>query len=237
MQFYFVNWLAFDNHIPEVYLIMIRHWTDAFLLAVMGGICISVGGTAFLSTDNKITGTILFAVGLFTICTMGFNLFTGKVSYVLNHKPLYIAEVFIVWFGNLAGTSLTAGSLSLTRIGEKLSERASQLCSIKLEDNLLSTFILAIFCNLLIFIAIDGFKNNPHTVGKYIGLLFGVSVFIFSGFEHSIADMFYFSMGNVWSIKALIFIIVISLGNTVGGLIIPILRIAHKKLDKSAKTE
>lgn len=209
----------------------VKHWADTFLLAVMGGICIALGGTAFLSTENSLVGTLLFTIGLFTICTMEFNLFTGKVAYLLNNKPKYIFDVFIVWLGNFVGTFLTSWILSLTRIGENLINRASQICEIKLNDNLLSTFILAVFCNLLIFIAVDGFKNNPHTIGKYLGLIFGVAVFIYCGFEHSIADMFYFSIGNAWSAKSLVFLIVITFGNTIGGIIIPALRLIHNKLN------
>lgn len=60
----------------------------------------------------------------------------------------------------------------------------------------MSLFILGIFCNLLIFVAVDGFKENPHEIGKYLSLFFGVSVFIICGFEHCVADMFYFSLGT-----------------------------------------
>ena len=71
---------------------------------------------------------------------------------------------------------------------------------------------------MLIFIAVDGYKNNPHEVGKYLALFFGVVVFILSGFEHSVADMFYISCANAWNGDMLLRVIVISLGNAVGGI-------------------
>lgn len=46
-------------------------------------------------------------------------------------------------------------------------------------------------------------------------------VFILSGYEHSVADMFYFTMAGAWSAKAFLYIIVISIGNLVGGALIP----------------
>ena len=55
---------------------------SAFLDAVLAGICIGIGGTVFLSCESKIAGAVFFCVGLFAICTFGFNLFTGKVGYV-----------------------------------------------------------------------------------------------------------------------------------------------------------
>jgi len=56
-------------------------------------------------------------------------------------------------------------------------------------------------------------------------------VFILSGYEHSIADMFYFTMGNAWGAKAFLYILVISAGNLVGGSLIPF---AKKYLSEEA---
>lgn len=209
---------------------MLKHCVDTFLYAIIGGLCIGLGATAYLCTENVIFGSLLFTLGLFAICTMGFNLFIGKVSYILEKRPYRFIELPLIWLGNLIGTAGLALLLSLTRVGESLSERAAELCRIKLGDNPLSVFILAIFCNLLIFIAVDGFKNNPHPLGKYLGLFLGVIAFIFCSYEHCIANMFYFAAGGAWSINALLYLIIITVGNSVGGLLIPICRIAHNKL-------
>lgn len=209
---------------------MVKHWFDTFLYSVIAGICIGIGGTAFLNVSNSIYGTFLFTVGLFTICAFGFNLYTGKVAYVFDNKPAYIIDVILIWLGNFAGTFLMAWLMSFTRVGGKLCEKASALCETKMNDGLLSMFILGIFCNMLIFIAVDVFKKNPHEVGKYLGLVFGVMAFIACGFEHSVADMYYFSMANAWSPKALLWVFVVTLGNAVGGVLIPLFRMAHEKL-------
>ena len=50
-----------------------------FVYAILAGVSIAIGGTVFLSVENKMIGALLFTVGLFTVCTFGFNLFTGKV--------------------------------------------------------------------------------------------------------------------------------------------------------------
>lgn len=209
---------------------MFKKFFDTFFYAVMGGICIALGGTAFLVTQNNAIGAVLFTVGLFTICTMGFNLYTGKVAYSIGQKPIYLVDLILIWLGNLSGTFISAFALSFTRIGESMKERAVGICNTKLSDNLISMFILAIFCNILIYIAVEGYKNNPHEAGKYLSLFFGVVVFIFCGFEHSIADMFYISVANMWSAKALLYVFVVSLGNAVGGMLIPAFKIVHKKL-------
>ncbi len=200
---------------------MKKHLRD-FVLAVLAGMCIAVGGTIFLSLDNKVLGAFLFTVGLFTICVNGFNLFTGKVGYALDNPPSYLLFLANVWLGNLVGTWLVAALLGFTRIGAALQDKASFLCDTKLGDSALSVFILAIFCNLLMYIAVDGFKNNQHEIGKYLGLFFGVVVFILCGFEHCVANMFYFSMAGVWDLHTLVWLLIMTAGNCVGGLLIPV---------------
>ena len=194
-----------------------------FLYGVAAGICIAIVGTVFLSVENKVIGALFFTVGLFTICTFGLNLFTGKVCYLFENDRRYALQLIPIWLGNLAGTWLTAMLLQQTRIAG-ISARAAEMCESKLNDSLLSIFILSVFCNFLIFIAVDGFRNNPHEVGKYLALFFGVMVFILCGFEHCVANMFYISMAGAWSGRALLFLLVNTAGNAAGGWILPLLR-------------
>ena len=133
----------------------------SFLYAVAAGLCIAVGGTVFLSVENKTLGAFFFTVALFTICTFGLNLFTGKVCYLFDNDKNYLIDVLIIWLGNLVGTYGSSLLLGATRIAG-ISARAAELCQVKLDDSLLSVFILGIFCNLLICIGVDGYKNNPH---------------------------------------------------------------------------
>ena len=58
------------------------NWGKCFFSGCVAGLCIALGGTVFLSSDSKILGAVLFTVGLFTICTFEFSLFTGKVCYL-----------------------------------------------------------------------------------------------------------------------------------------------------------
>ncbi len=200
-----------------------------FVFAIIAGAAISIGGAAFLSVDSKVLGSVLFTVGLFTVCTFGLNLYTGKVCYVFENKIGYALDVAIIWLGNLVGTFLCAQLFLMTRVGPAMAEKAMALCNVKLGDGLLSIFVLAIFCNVMIFIGVDGFKRNPHEVGKYLALFFGVVVFILCGFEHCVANMFYFSIAGVWSAKTLGYLIVMTLGNAVGGVIFPLLRMWKEK--------
>lgn len=195
----------------------------SFIYSILAGACIGIGGVVFLSCDNKVTGSVFFCLGLFTICTFGFNLFTGKVGYVFENPPAYTGFVLSVWLGNLIGAGIVGCAVRATRIAG-IAEKAQTLCETKLNDGLPSIFILSVFCNILMFIAVDGFKNNPHELGKYLGIFLGVTVFILCGFEHCVANMFYFSVADMWSAKSFLYLIVMSVGNACGGVLIPLCR-------------
>lgn len=203
----------------------------SFLNSVLGGVCIGIGGVVFLSCDDRVVGAALFCLGLFAICTFGFNLFTGKVGYIFDNPPAYSGFVLSVWLGNLVGTGLVGYAVRATRVAG-IADKAVALCQTKLNDSLPSIFILAFFCGVLMFVAVDGFKNNPHQLGKYLGIFLGVMVFILCGFEHCVANMFYFSAANMWSGKTVLYLLVMTLGNSCGGVVIPLCRKVQEKAGK-----
>lgn len=192
-----------------------------FLLAIGAGLAISIGGTVYLSVDNKIIGSLLFAVGLYAIVLNGLFLYTGKVGYLVDQsdKIEYLGLLAITWLGNLAGTWIGAVAVLNTRI-QGIRENAVGICETKLADGPLSIFLLAIFCGILMYIAVDGFKEKENPLILFIC----VSVFILSGFEHCIANMFYFSIAGAWSLKTIVYLIIMTLGNSLGGMLIPSLK-------------
>lgn len=185
------------------------------LLAIIAGIAIGIGGTIYLTLENKIIGSLMFTVGLYTICSQGLNLFTGKVGYLVNNKVDYLIDLLIIWIGNFIGTFTSAKLIQLTR----LTIDATNICNIKVNDSYLSLFILGIFCGMLMYIAVDGYKKTTNPIILFVC----VSVFILCGFEHCIADMFYFALANMIGINTLITLLVITLGNSIGGMLIPLI--------------
>lgn len=201
-----------------------------FVSGVLAGMSIGFGGVVFLSLDNRVIGAALFTIGLFTVCTFGLNLFTGKVCYALENGKSYNLALPIIWLGNLLGTGATALVVNLSRI-DSISAKAAELCAVKLSDSILSLFLLGLLCNIFIYIAVEGYKNNPHELGKYLSLFFGVMVFILAGTEHCVADMFYFWLSG-WSVDAAVRILVITLGNAVGGILF---RALHRFVSNKTK--
>ena len=204
--------------------VYVMNYLKTLVSAALSGILIGIGATACLSTDNRILGALCFTVGLFVICIFGLNLFTGKVCYVFQNDKEYALRLPVIWVGNLIGTFITSSLISCTRGGAAVSQRAAQLCEIKLNDSYLSLIVLGIFCNVLIYIAVEGYNRAEHEIAKYLALFFGIVVFITCGFEHCIADMFYFSSASMWSSDALVRILLITLGNIIGGVFFPLVR-------------
>lgn len=185
--------------------------------AVLAGVAIGIGGIAFLSVESPIVGSLLFAVGLYVICAHCLQLFTGKAGYLVDHSVSFW-DLLWIWCGNLVGTLLTGVYVNITRIGG-ISARAQALCQIKLNDTWLSLFLLAILCGLLMYAAVDGYSRIKNPLLLFIC----VSAFILCGFEHSVADMFYFSVsGLLFTWPAMWRILVISAGNLIGCILIPL---------------
>ncbi|MGN0633272.1 MAG: formate/nitrite transporter family protein [Oscillospiraceae bacterium] len=203
-----------------------------FAKAIMSGILIGVGGIVYLKADNKYMGAFLFSLGLFTIIQFGFALYTGKVGYIPERKPIYIREVLITLLGNIVGTAAAAGLILLTKSGTAVHEAAAVAMEGKLNDTIQSRFILGIFCGMLMYIAVEN-AAKCRVEGTDTKMVFGtvlpVMVFIISGFNHSVADCFYFFAAYP-TLDGVVYILTVALGNAVGGMLIPLMK---KLFDKA----
>lgn len=197
---------------------MTKKFLGGFINAFLAGLCISLGGSVFLACDNKYYGALLFCVALLTICYSAFSLYTGKIGLIVeNHKKDDIIVVVTALSGNAAACAIFG--LMIKAGLPALSEKSMEICLSKLTQLPVQTFIRGIFCGVLMYIAVWIFSNKKST----LGIFFCVPVFILSGFEHSIADMFYFSAANMFSAKTALFLIIVIAGNSVGGVLIPLL--------------
>lgn len=202
---------------------------EILIKSILAGIMIGIGGTIYLSLDNKIVGSILFAIGLFIIVVYSFNLYTGKIGYLINNfNKKYIRELIITLIGNFIGTFFVGFILKYTRIYTMISEKAKTLADIKLNDTLISILILSFFCGILMYLAVNTYKEVKD-IGKYLAVFLGVIVFILCGFEHCIANMYYFSVSSTWSLNTLLYLLVMILGNSLGGILIPLCNKVIKK--------
>lgn len=190
--------------------------------AVLAGIMISFGGGVYLACENKIVGALLFSLGLTVILIGGFLLFTGKTAYLLQNKLTYIPYLLTIWLGNILGCMLM-GALVLAA-KPKLADTAAALCDAKLTQTPWQTLILGALCGILVYIAVDFFRSDSDikSLPKYLLVFTCVPAFILSGFEHSVADMFYFAASSsnaLYTWDGILYILLVSAGNLVGAVL------------------
>lgn len=182
---------------------------------ISAGVLIAIGGSVFLACDNKYIGAILFSVALLCICYKGYSLFTGKIGYIpQKHGKEELSVLLLGLFGNAIAT-IALGYLiayAIPNIGEK----ALTVCTAKLEQEFFQTLIRAFFCGVLMYLAVSIYRDKNTS----LGILFCIPVFILSGFEHSIADIFYFAASGIVSLKAFVFLMTVILGNAIGSMLL-----------------
>ncbi len=196
-----------------------KKYLDFLIKGFYAGILISIGGIAYLAIENKVVGSFIFSFGLLTVCMYSFNLYTGKVGYILVNKINYLLELLLSLIGNLLGTFTIGTLMRFTRFQNYI-DTANNIVNVKLNDNILSIFILAIMCGMIMYIAVNNYKKEKDVIGKYMTIFMGVMAFILCGFEHCIANMFYFSIAGTFSLKVFAYLLVMILGNSVGSVII-----------------
>lgn len=191
------------------------------LISSLGaGILIALGGFVFLSykETNLFLASFLFSLGLLTVIGFKLYLFTGKIGYAFEGGLRGIIDLIICWIGNFIGALSTGYLLRLTRAD--LQETVEKVVETKLNDNLGSIFVLSLFCGMMIYIAVEFQKRELPGSFKLLAIILPVMVFIISGFEHCVANMFYISYASMWSWKAFGYIMMMTLGNGVGSIIL-----------------
>jgi formate/nitrite transporter FocA (FNT family) len=199
-----------------------QHYPKCFVRAFLAGVAIGIGGAVLLGTMTidpslKWIGAILFSIGLFTVFTFGLDLYTGKVGYMFDDKPwTYGIDLLLMLVGNFVGTLFVSFLMPMPEqfVHGFIDGRLDMLSSP------VTVILKGIFCGILMFIAADVYKTKQ----SYLGAFICVPVFILAGSEHSIADMYYFCAAGVFTLDALFFIILVAIGNAIGGVLIPVCR-------------
>ena len=177
------------------------------------GLLIVIGCTAYLKVENNIVGSLLFSIALLTICYRNYNLFTGKIGYIID-KNINFKGILRILLGNIIGVLIFG--LLLSYSDPKLKFMSLQLIKNKLKNSNIEVIIKSFFCGIIMFIAVDGFKKFKTPLFVFLSVV----VFILCGFEHSIANLGYFILAQKINIKYFLLTI---LGNSLGSWVIPML--------------
>lgn len=187
----------------------IELFRDILPLAILAGICISIGCVVNLRVGG-VAGAVLFAFGLTTVVYYGLKLYTGTAGFIRRQGDW--SMLVMVLIGNIIGCLLTAWLIGYAQ--PDCIEPATKILAGRLAKGPLACFLLAIGCGFIMTTAVEFARK-----GKMLPLIFGVPVFILCGFAHSIADAFYFLVSpftQLWQTEVLIVYIAEVLGNFVG---------------------
>lgn len=172
--------------------------------AVLAGAIVGIGGIAYLMADSKLVGAVCFCIGIVTVLTFQLKLFTGVIGPARKKENL---SCLLIAAGNYMGC-LLMGTLAGFLPGVSYAD----MLEAKINKPIPVLLVAAVLCGVLMYVSVDGFKRT----GSYIVLCLPIVVFILAGFEHSVANMFYFSLDRSFNLKQLLYILLAMLGNGVG---------------------
>ena len=191
---------------------------------VSAGLMVSIGCAVFLACGIKEVGAVLFTVALLVICFRGYSLYTGKIGFIpFSHKKEDFSVLLLGLLGNAIGMIVFGLLISVAL--PNLKANAITICTAKLTQTWYQTIIRGLFCGVLMFIAVYVYKENKSIVA----IIFAIPTFILCGFEHSVADIGYFAIANMFSLDIVLFILLVVVGNTIGSMILPFLSMANRE--------
>ena len=215
-----------------------------FLLGIAAGVYIGFGAHAFLVASavsetafegmaGKLLGAALFPVGLMLVVLCGAELFTGNnlLTLALMQKKITVKEMLCNWgvvdLANLLGSVLLAFVLAKSGLYTGATEaRAIAVASSKVSAPFMEMVFRGILCNMLVVLACWFQAGSKDLTGKILAIWFPIMLFVFSGFEHSVANMTYIPLGMFLGADVSIGdfllgnLIPVTIGNLIGGAIL-----------------
>ena len=173
--------------------------------SILASILIALGDYVLLKQGQPL-GVIFFSLGLYGVCMLDANLFTGKCGFIFENKQ-YLKLVGILAINMLCGFII---GLLMGLCDQSLVPVAFGKIN-ALEPNI-SLLWQSMLCGMIMYIAVKCYKK-----GSMLGIFFGVPLFILSGFQHSVANVI--TMGVAGNLRLDILIICI-LGNFLGSILI-----------------
>lgn len=178
--------------------------------SILAGIFISLGCITYIQVENKYLGALLFSLGLLSVCINHCSLYTGMAGFCRTANDF--KRLIDAFCGNIVGCAIVV-VLSFFIIDP---DKAQSIAASKMATPYVLFFLKSIFCGGLMYVGVRCYQSM-----RVLGTVMAVMVFILCGFEHSIADAFYFFAGNtsLANIPLIVCMIcVAALGNLLGAL-------------------
>ncbi|MBR6900624.1 MAG: formate/nitrite transporter family protein [Synergistaceae bacterium] len=213
---------------------------NQLILGILAGAFIAFGSQAANMISHSINNAaiakfvagLIFPTGLILVVLAGAELFTGNCLMIiaLLEKKITLKKLlrswFVVYIGNLIGGILTAFLISKSGQlnNEMLREFTIKVATNKISLSFCNAFILGLLCNWLVCLAVWLTFGATDTTGKILSIFFPIWLFIASGFEHSVANMYYIPAGIFangeglsWCAMFMKNLLPVTLGNIIGG--------------------
>ncbi|WP_425449435.1 formate/nitrite transporter family protein [Dethiothermospora halolimnae] len=215
------------------------------LLGIFAGMFIGFGAHADITVMQtlgsfdvgiaKFMGAAVFPVGLMLVLVAGAELFTGNnlMTMALMDKKITINKMLknwiLVYLGNFIGSILLALIIEKAGLygqGSNIANKAIAIAEAKVGLSFGQAFLRAILCNIIVVLAVWFSSASKQVIGKIFAIWFPIMMFVLSGFEHSIANMFFISLGKLlggsfsWVEMWTSNLIPVTLGNILGGAVI-----------------
>ncbi len=190
-----------------------------FIKAIMAGLYIGIAGLVYLSVSNKIVGSFLFSTGLLMVVSKGYFLYTGKIGYLLPYEKGFTKMILLTILGNFVGIA-SVGILILFTGKQDMILLSETLVTNKLAYGPIQALASAIFCGMLMYTGVHGYKSIENPIIKVLIVILSVMIFILAGFEHSIANLLYVVLARAFRLKTLIYVLIWLFGNLIGAVIL-----------------
>ena len=223
-------------------IIAMKKQVFVFLKGILAGLSIGVGGFLYIlmvfcvsGELGKVLGSLLFGVGLFTVCTFSLMLYTGKIGLVFEkkqEKDFYIS-LPVMYVGNAIGAFSLGTICYFIFRNTDLFLTISQVCELRLSfvsfNDYLSTIVKSFLCGVCVYMAVKCFSLYRLKPVGILLLLFFVFLFVYAGFQHCIANMFYFGFGFIFQFETFINLLLVTIFNSFGPIIgVLLFKLVHK---------
>ena len=216
---------------------------NVLIYGILAGLAIALGGLLYILSitiipndfviEPKLVGALLFPVGLLLVLYFKLNLYTGKIGVAFRNKKIDKKELnvfeWLLWIliGNAIGAFLLGIIVYVIQINTEgsafnlavMASGNSRVMAFTFSEIFKMTY-KSILCGVLVYIAVYIFGKAKYNFEKVIGVIAAISFFVYAGFQHCVANMFYLAASGLWNINYLVGLLISIVGNSVGALLL-----------------
>ena len=209
------------------------------LAATFGGFMVGIGGVGLLISMvsfegalGQLVGAIIFSLAMFVVTIFGLYLVTGLSTSIITMRKKNFWVLPITFVFNVLGVAISAVLVHFSHV--EVNAIATAVMDTKLCDDgwVLHSLCSGVLCGILIGLSVflSKYAAKKH-LSATVGVIFPVFVFVFCGFDNSLANLFYTFLSEHISLTMIGYFAVSLLGNMIGGVLVSLLPIL-KEMDK-----